>query len=217
MVGLSQGKDVRFMTFSEKLSGLRRRQGLSQEQLADRLGVTRQSVSKWESGLASPEIGKLVAISELFGVSVDFLVKDYLTGPDSAPEPSGDFSRIEAKLDELDRRSDTRWFAYTSRIRIFGLPLVSVRFGRQRYPDRNNTAVGIVAVGNFAVGVAAFGIISLGLLSVGMLAFGLLLALGMVSIGTVSVGVSALGAFSYGFTALGVKIARGVAAFSVHP
>ena len=38
------------MTFSEKLTGLRRKSGMSQEQLADRLGVTRQSVSKWEGG-----------------------------------------------------------------------------------------------------------------------------------------------------------------------
>lgn len=192
------------MTFSEKLNGLRRKQGLSQEQLADKLRVTRQSVSKWESGQALPELGKLVAISELFGVSVDYLVKDYLTEPEIPQTPSGEFSRLEARVEELDRRSDTKRFAYTSRIRIFGLPLVSVRFGSQRYPDRNNTAMGIVAVGNFAVGVAAFGLISLGLLSVGMIAFGLLLALGMVSIGTVSVGMSALGAFAYGFSALGV-------------
>lgn len=203
------------MTFSEKLSGLRRKHGLSQEQLADRLGVTRQSVSKWESGQASPEIGKLVAISELFGVSVDYLVKDGLTEPEPPQTPAGEYSRLEARVEELDRRSDTRWYSYTSRTRIFGLPLVSVRFGRQRYPDRNNTAIGIIAVGNFAVGVAAFGLMSLGLLSVGMIACGLALALGMVSIGTVSVGMSALGTFACGFSALGVKIARGIASISL--
>ncbi len=53
------------MSLGEKLNALRRRAGLSQEQLADRLGVTRQSVSKWESGQAAPELGKLVALSEL--------------------------------------------------------------------------------------------------------------------------------------------------------
>ena len=51
--------------FSEKLLELRRQKGLSQEQLADRLGVTRQSVSKWESGAALPELGKLIALSDL--------------------------------------------------------------------------------------------------------------------------------------------------------
>ena len=64
------------MTFSEKLMDLRRKEGLSQEQLADKLGVTRQSVSKWESGTAMPELQKLIAISELFAVSLDYLVKE---------------------------------------------------------------------------------------------------------------------------------------------
>ena len=63
------------MGFSEKLMTLRRRNGLSQEQLADTLGVTRQSVSKWEGGTAMPELVKLIALSELFGVTVDYLVK----------------------------------------------------------------------------------------------------------------------------------------------
>ena len=48
------------MRFSEKLMELRRREGISQEQLADRLGVTRQSVSKWESGAAMPELAKII-------------------------------------------------------------------------------------------------------------------------------------------------------------
>jgi transcriptional regulator with XRE-family HTH domain len=60
------------MTFSEKLTRLRRQQGMSQEQLADRMDVTRQSVSKWESGAAMPELGKLTALSELFRVSLDY-------------------------------------------------------------------------------------------------------------------------------------------------
>ena len=48
---------------SEKLTGLRRKSGMSQEQLADRLGVTRQSVSKWEGGTAVPELVKLISLS----------------------------------------------------------------------------------------------------------------------------------------------------------
>ena len=62
------------MEFSEKLMALRRREGLSQEQLADQLGVTRQSVSKWEGGAATPELVKLISLSELFNVSVDYLL-----------------------------------------------------------------------------------------------------------------------------------------------
>ena len=63
-------------TFPEKLVELRRKAGISQEKLADRLGVTRQSVSKWESGAALPELTKLIALSDMFSVSVDYLVKD---------------------------------------------------------------------------------------------------------------------------------------------
>lgn len=58
--GQSKRKGTINMHFSEKLITLRRKAGLSQEQLADRLGVTRQSVSKWESGAAMPELGKLI-------------------------------------------------------------------------------------------------------------------------------------------------------------
>ena len=59
------------MEFSEKLMTLRKQAGLSQEQLAYRLGITRQSVSKWESGAALPELVKLISLSEMFEVSVD--------------------------------------------------------------------------------------------------------------------------------------------------
>ena len=64
------------MTLNEKISSHRRRMGWSQEELAEKLGVSRQSVSKWESGLASPEIDKIVVLSEIFGVSTDYLLKD---------------------------------------------------------------------------------------------------------------------------------------------
>ncbi len=62
--------------FSEKLYELRKKSGLSQEQLAEKLDVSRQAVSKWESGSAMPESEKLIAISEYFSVTVDYLLKD---------------------------------------------------------------------------------------------------------------------------------------------
>lgn len=61
---------------SEKLYELRKNRGLSQEQLAEKLNVSRQAVSKWESGTAFPETEKLIIISNYFGVSVDYLLKD---------------------------------------------------------------------------------------------------------------------------------------------
>ena len=61
---------------SEKLYQLRKNSGLSQEQLAEQLNVSRQAISKWESGTAVPESEKLITISNYFGVSVDYLLKD---------------------------------------------------------------------------------------------------------------------------------------------
>ena len=64
------------MIFSEKLQILRKNKGYTQEALADKLGVSRQAVAKWESGQIYPDISNLIQISELMNVSVDYLVKD---------------------------------------------------------------------------------------------------------------------------------------------
>lgn len=204
------------MQFCEKLMELRRKTGLSQEQLADRLGVTRQSVSKWESGAAMPELGKLIALSELFGVSIDYLVKDGDALDPAAEQESSRSARVEEKLDMLAqdyRRSFGPVYQYTSRRTLLGLPLISIRFGHDRHPTRYNTAVGVVAIGNFSVGILSVGLISAGVLSVGMIALGLAAA-GMVSIGGAAVGLSAMGIWSYGVSALGWKSAAGIAAVS---
>lgn len=204
------------MQFCEKLTELRRKTGLSQEQLADRLGVTRQSVSKWESGAAMPELGKLIALSELFGVSIDYLVKDGDALDPAAEQESSRSARVEEKLDMLAqdyRRSFGPVYQYTSRRTLLGLPLISIRFGHDRHPTRYNTAVGVVAIGNFSVGILSVGLISAGVLSVGMIALGLAAA-GMVSIGGAAVGLSAMGIWSYGVSALGWKSAAGIAAVS---
>ena len=77
------------MKLSEKLYSLRRGAGLSQEQLAERLGVSRQAISKWESGVSTPESEKLVLISNYFGVSVDYLIKEDIVEAAKA-EPKSD-------------------------------------------------------------------------------------------------------------------------------
>lgn len=64
------------MNFAEKLLYLRTENGYSQETLAEELGVSRQSVSKWELGTTLPETDKLLAIGQLFGVSLDSLLVD---------------------------------------------------------------------------------------------------------------------------------------------
>ncbi len=71
------------MAVSDKILNLRKENGLSQEAFAEKLGVSRQSVSKWESGAAMPDIDKIVSISELFGVTTDYLLKE--DAPSDAP------------------------------------------------------------------------------------------------------------------------------------
>lgn len=63
------------MALPDKLYELRKESGLSQESLAEELGVSRQAISKWESGKAMPESDKLILISEYFDVSLDVLLK----------------------------------------------------------------------------------------------------------------------------------------------
>ena len=66
------------MTFAEKLKSFRKQAKMSQEKLSEKLGVSRQAVTKWETGLGIPEIENIRAISELFEISIDELLSDEL-------------------------------------------------------------------------------------------------------------------------------------------
>ena len=82
------------MKLSEKLYSLRKKSGLSQEQLAEQLNVSRQAISKWESGVSVPESEKLIVISTYFNVSVDYLIKDDVEVPDSI-QPTGSANKAD--------------------------------------------------------------------------------------------------------------------------
>lgn len=66
------------MILAEKIIQLRKQRGWSQEELADKLGISRQSVSKWESGMSIPDLDKILKLGGLFGVSTDYLLKEEL-------------------------------------------------------------------------------------------------------------------------------------------
>lgn len=70
------------MNLGEKVVVLRKERGWSQEELANRLGVSRQSVSKWESGTSIPDLERIVDLCEIFGITADILVKDSLPLPE---------------------------------------------------------------------------------------------------------------------------------------
>lgn len=67
------------MILADKITNLRKKEGWSQEEFAERMGVSRQSISKWEGGRSTPDMNKILQMSELFGVSTDVLLKDDLT------------------------------------------------------------------------------------------------------------------------------------------
>ncbi|HEY8443672.1 MAG TPA: DUF5680 domain-containing protein [Clostridia bacterium] len=114
------------MIFSEKLQLIRKSKGLTQEELAEKLDVSRQAVAKWESGQAYPDIANLIQISDLFDVSIDYLVKDQKCSISVAPEVLTDLDelinfRLEANVNTYAARAnevassrfDSRDFEYS--------------------------------------------------------------------------------------------------------
>ena len=84
------------MIFSEKLQVLRKNKGYTQEALAEKLGVSRQAVAKWESGQIYPDISNLIQISDLMNVSVDYLVKDRDCAVNIKPQQDADLDELIA-------------------------------------------------------------------------------------------------------------------------
>ena len=182
------------MTFQERLGRLRRERGLSQENLAEVVGVTRQAVQKWESGASRPDMDNLSALAVYFGVTLDYLV----LGREQAPDEQG------PTIINNYYHSDRWEYEYKSKRTLWGLPLVHIRF-------KNNSLVrakGIIAVGNVATGVVAVGAFSAGIVSLGVLSAGLLLSIGCLSVGLLSAGcmaagIVAAGGFAFGWLGLG--------------
>ena len=89
------------MTLGEKLSKLRKEYNYTQEQLADILGVSRQSISKWESDIAYPETEKLIELEKLFECSMDYLLKDEVTEKTGASVSESTFTE---KVTEISKK-----------------------------------------------------------------------------------------------------------------
>ena len=89
------------MNFNEKLQKLRKEKKYSQEELADMLDVTRQSVSKWESGQTYPEMDKLLAICKIFGCTLEELTNDTIKLNEFAGEKKSKVSDIASSVEEF--------------------------------------------------------------------------------------------------------------------
>lgn len=178
------------MSFGENLIRLRKMKNMSQEDLANEIHVTRQTISKWELGITVPDMDILIDISKLFHISIDELVgneEEKKVGPKS-----------------------NHWvYEYISKRKVFGLPLVHIHFGSGFYRAKGIIAIGNIATGFISIGLISCGILSGGLLSIGLLSWaclsiGLLLSLGAISIGALALGGVAIGLFSFGGLSIGL-------------
>jgi transcriptional regulator with XRE-family HTH domain len=184
-------KRRRIMKFNEKLQQLRKEKGLSQEGLAELLDVSRQAISKWESGQSYPETEKMIALSEMFGVTLDSLIKDGKLEKDSANIASDPFWM---------RRGN--YYEYKSERTWRGKPFVHINIGFGVKKAEGFIAIGNVAKGVIAIGLASRGIVSIGVASLGVLSIGVAAA-GLATLGTIAAGIWACGAIAAGVFALG--------------
>ena len=90
------------MIFADKLIDLRKKNGWSQEELAEKLNVSRQAVSKWESAQSVPDMGRIIQLSELFGVSTDYLLKDNMELTEQTQDNTPDTQARTIGLEEAN-------------------------------------------------------------------------------------------------------------------
>ena len=219
------------MTLGEKIYSLRVKNGLSQEAFGEKLGVSRQSVSKWETDQSVPELDKIVMISELFTVTTDYLLKESAAEPASgqwkgttaaggpgqwngastAAGGSGQWKKAsgaEQASDLWGESSDTEQDAYECRGRAvvkrgFSYEYKSKRSWRGMPLVHVNIGFGRSAKGVIAIGLAAKGIVAIGLAGLGVITLAPVGIGLLLSAGIVAIGGIALGDFAIGVVAMG--------------
>jgi len=96
------------MILADKIVDLRKKNGWSQEELAEKLNVSRQAVSKWEGAQSVPDMGRIVQMSELFGVSTDYLLKDELEQAEPSADSTADSLSRTVDMEEANAFLKTR-------------------------------------------------------------------------------------------------------------
>lgn len=125
------------MSIADRIQTLRKSKGISQEELADKIGVSRQAVSKWESGQSAPDIEKIILLSEFFGVTTDFLLKG-----------------IKPVAEETKSKPDARIFALAgTAINFIGLVVAIMIWVEEQ--TLGSVAVGLIIM---AMGCLSFGV-----------------------------------------------------------
>lgn len=203
------------MNFGDKLAALRRENNYTQEQLADILSVSRQSISKWESNAAYPETDKIIKICQLFGCSTDYLLVDGVSDRGAWAREDDSGADQERENNEETANSATleirlpKIKEYKSKKTLWGLPLWHIAKNARGIIAVGLNARGIISIGLRSCGVVSVGVLSMGIISIGTLSLGLLFSLGLfsvallISVGTIAAGVLTVGAISFGAFSLG--------------
>lgn len=183
------------MDFKDKLYTLRKEKNYSQENLAEKINVTRQTISNWELGISTPELQKIIELAEVFNITTDEL--------------------LGIKEESNHNNQCSFHYEYKSKKMIGNLPLIHINIGYFGvYRAKGVIAFGNIATGIIALGALSFGVISLGGLAVGLLSFGglaigLLLAFGGIALAPIALGGMAIGLISYGGFAVGLDATGG--------
>ena len=128
------------MTLADRIQQLRKQKGISQEELADRVGVSRQAVSKWESEQSVPDMDKIILISDYFEVTTDYLLKGIEPAP---PAPA-----------DQEKKADGRIFAIVASV----LDLIGVLVTCAVWYETQQAGSLIIGVVFLALGCMLFGI-----------------------------------------------------------
>lgn len=128
------------MTLADRIQQLRKQKGISQEELADRVGVSRQAVSKWESEQSVPDMDKIILISDYFEVTTDYLLKGIEPAP---PAPA-----------DQEKKADGRIFAIVASV----LDLIGVLVTCAVWYETQQAGSLIIGVVFLALGCMVFGI-----------------------------------------------------------
>lgn len=137
------------MILADKIVSLRKKAGWSQEELAEQLGVTRQSVSKWEGAQSVPDMDKVVQMSRLFGVTTDYLLKDEIEEQAAALVEESPLRRVTMgqAADYLARRRaaapKVAFAVLLCIVSLVTLLLLAAMSEVQRFPISGNAAAGI--------------------------------------------------------------------------
>jgi transcriptional regulator with XRE-family HTH domain len=131
-------KGESIMNIADRIQNLRKTKGISQEELADKVGVTRQAVSKWESEQSTPDIEKIIIMSDYFEVTTDYLLKG-----------------IEPKTEETKKKPDTGIFSIVgTALNFIGLMVAIMIWHEKRVDSSVTVGLIIMAMGcmSFALG-----------------------------------------------------------------